>query len=183
MKKIGALVVAVGVAWGVVAFNMETSVGSSSASIYGRDRIFNLDLAERRRTHLMISGVLVVVGTLLFGFGSVRRSEQSSAGQRKCPFCAESVLVEARLCKHCGKELPALKIPADGCAKVLPLHDAAWKGNWTTVKQLLLEGADVNLVDPDGKTALDFARARGDKQIASLLLSHGAIEHEAQQNS
>ena len=28
--------------------------------------------------------------------------------QRKCPYCAESVKMEAVVCRHCGRELPAV---------------------------------------------------------------------------
>lgn len=27
--------------------------------------------------------------------------------ERKCPWCAESILVDARVCKHCGRSVPA----------------------------------------------------------------------------
>ena len=32
---------------------------------------------------------------------------------RKCPHCAEDVLVEAKICKHCNKELGAIEKPAN----------------------------------------------------------------------
>ena len=28
-------------------------------------------------------------------------------GQRKCPFCAEMVKLDAKVCRHCGRDLPA----------------------------------------------------------------------------
>lgn len=190
MRIFGAILAVVGLIWGIVAFNMSTSVetggksfGSSEFSIYvPRQEVHNLALAERRRTHLMISGVLVVIGSILFGFGSVRKSSDvaSSADTRKCPFCAELVKVEARICKHCQKDLPEFTPEAVRQAGELEsLHDAAWNGNWATVSRLLREGADVNQTNAEGKTALDVARARGDKQIVSLLLSNGASERQA----
>jgi RNA polymerase subunit RPABC4/transcription elongation factor Spt4 len=29
-------------------------------------------------------------------------------GQRKCPFCAEMVKLDAKVCRHCGRDLPAM---------------------------------------------------------------------------
>lgn len=116
MRSFGAILAVIGVIWGVVAFNMSTTVGaggesfgSGEYSIYvPRQEVHNLDLAERRRTHMFVSGVLIVVGSILFGFGSLGKSSgaESTADMRKCPFCAEQVKNEARICKHCGKELP-----------------------------------------------------------------------------
>lgn len=115
MRGVGVVLAIVGLIWGIVAFNMSTTVeagGESVGSIYvPRQEVHNLDLTERRRTHLLISGMLVIVGSVLFGFGSVRNASATgpSTDTRKCPFCAELVKREAKICKHCGKELPEFK--------------------------------------------------------------------------
>jgi hypothetical protein len=63
------------------------------------------------------------------------------------------------------------------------LHEAVWNGNWGTARRLLQQGAEVNQVNPEGKTALDLARARGDKVIIDLLLTHGATDRQASQGT
>lgn len=37
---------------------------------------------------------------------------QPEPAQRKCPFCAEDIKFEAIVCKHCGRDVPALPPPA-----------------------------------------------------------------------
>src|SRR4051812_37945041 len=32
-------------------------------------------------------------------------------GQRKCPHCAQYVVIEAKVCKHCHRDLPAVPGP------------------------------------------------------------------------
>jgi len=41
---------------------------------------------------------------------------------------------------------------------------------------LLEKGADVNVKDKDGKTALIYASENGHKEVAALLKSYGATE-------
>jgi hypothetical protein len=38
---------------------------------------------------------------------AMERRELETGENRKCPFCAEIVKAEAKICKHCGKDLPA----------------------------------------------------------------------------
>lgn len=121
MRNFGAILAIIGLIWCSVAFNMNTivetesqTIGSGEYSVYiPSQKVHNLDLSERRRTHLMISGLLAVVGTVLFGFGSVSNSAPTTLGKvRNCPFCAESIKIEAIVCKHCGKDVPAQEIEA-----------------------------------------------------------------------
>src|ERR1700736_4466342 len=54
------------------------------------------------------------------------------------------------------------------------MHNAARAGDVERVKALLAAGADVNLRDSLGGTALHDAAWAGDKTIVTLLLDHGA---------
>ena len=55
-----------------------------------------------------------------------------------------------------------------------PVADAAMRGDVATVRTLLQSGADVNAAQGDGMTALHWAAARGDAQIAGMLAYAGA---------
>lgn len=56
-----------------------------------------------------------------------------------------------------------------------PLHFAAMAGmaNLEALEALLRAGADPNLLDDTGRTALDWAESSGQTQIAALLRAHG----------
>jgi len=51
---------------------------------------------------------------------------------------------------------------------------ASMKGNYEVVKALLARGAEVDLRDNDGFTALVLASARGHREVVKLLLAAGA---------
>lgn len=74
MSNIGKIVLVVGIIWGLVAFNMETSLGAESTTLGGMyipsQKVINLDLLERRRSHLMMSGFTMIIGTILTVYGS-----------------------------------------------------------------------------------------------------------------
>lgn len=54
------------------------------------------------------------------------------------------------------------------------LHNAVWSGDYALARQLILEGADVNQKNEDGKTPLDLANVRKDDLIIKFLRNNGA---------
>jgi uncharacterized protein len=60
--------------------------------------------------------------------------------------------------------------------------DAAMRGDYAAVRSLVREGADVNLGQADGATALHWAAYHGDTDLASLLLEAGANPATANRN-
>lgn len=115
MKNFGLCLIIAGAIWGVVAFNMKSTVetesriiGSGLYSTYiPSQTVHNLDLADQRRNHLIGAGLSLISGILLFGFGSLMPNENESApANKKCPFCAESIKREAAVCHYCSNNLP-----------------------------------------------------------------------------
>ncbi|MGH9762487.1 MAG: hypothetical protein ACREAC_16825 [Blastocatellia bacterium] len=54
--------------------------------------------------------IIFLILAILFGLvilACVIVLARSSREKRKCPFCAETILAEASICKHCRRELPA----------------------------------------------------------------------------
>ncbi len=73
---------------------------------------------------LLVSLGVAIVAVLLLrtlrpGSESLRRFQGRLAGPttKKCPFCAEMVMAEARVCKHCGRDM--ISSPSDVCAECL----------------------------------------------------------------
>ena len=55
-----------------------------------------------------------------------------------------------------------------------PVADAAMQGDAAAVRALLQQGADVNLAQGDGMTALHWAAEHGDQALAQVLVAAGA---------
>jgi ankyrin repeat protein len=56
-----------------------------------------------------------------------------------------------------------------------PLHDAVWANYPEGAKLLLAAGADVNIKNKDGLTALELARKNGKKELVAILEQAGNI--------
>jgi hypothetical protein len=185
MRVFGLLLMLGGLVWAVVAFNMPTTVDSSWPGIGGAigtdlpGQVFNLDLAERRRTHLWLSGAVELIGVVLLSVGTLARTRTVSEGEtlgsmRQCPHCAEDIRAAAIVCKHCGRDVDPLAPPSPELEPSETLIEAIQRGSWASVRRQLEAGADPNSSTAEGQTALDVARHKGDKMIVDLLVSKGA---------
>jgi uncharacterized protein len=63
-----------------------------------------------------------------------------------------------------------------------PVADAAMRGDRVALKQLVAQGADVNVAQGDGMTALHWAAMRGDLDAMAMLISAGARVDAATRN-
>jgi len=61
-----------------------------------------------------------------------------------------------------------------GYAAAQSLCECAVRGDLEKIKLLILEGADVNMINRAGVTPLHFAADRGHKEVVQLLISKGA---------
>ena len=104
MRGLSKVVIIVGVVWAIIAFSFDTSVPTDIG------RVNNLGLMAERQNYIIFSGITILIGVILLGFST--KTIQSSANSDKftlninCPFCAEEIKSEAKICKHCGKDIP-----------------------------------------------------------------------------
>lgn len=106
MKNIGYILMGVGLIAMICAMNMDVSV-----STYG-GRVNNIGLISDRQNYLTFSGIIFLGGVILAIFGS-KSEVASDSGNVKCKYCAELIKPDAVICKHCGKDVPAINDNAD----------------------------------------------------------------------
>jgi hypothetical protein len=68
------------------------------------------DIAEplefRRQVQAQVSAL--DAGRIAAGYGGVAGMPVGAREERDCPYCAERILVRAKVCKHCGRDVVPL---------------------------------------------------------------------------
>ncbi|MBT9161200.1 MAG: hypothetical protein DDT26_02504 [Dehalococcoidia bacterium] len=85
-------------------FYFDVSVSAPGGGLFGIDRINNMGLMAQRQNGIIFSFGAALLGGVLIFLGK-DTTTGVNASERKCPYCAELVKAEAKLCRHCGKEL------------------------------------------------------------------------------
>ena len=162
MRAFGIVLLFIGVAWVIAALNFPTSIHAPEQKIGSGEfqisipstEIYNLDLANRRQTHLIVSGLMVIVGSIFIGLGSNISKGFIDRNQTSQEPVAED--------NH-------------------SLFQAAEIGDFDMAYGLIRDGADINQRNSQGKTAADIAQEQGNSRIVELLLSNGAAISSDQQ--
>ena len=144
MKQFGLVLVILGILSAIFAFNRDTTVETEektiSSSIYSvtipSERVQNLGLIEQRNNILHASYLAILVGVILYGFGSIQHNsisiqdEVNSSSKTKVttsqPIVSAQQLVHV-LCPKCGN---AESVPKIDCHKTLAFTKFVSKEKW-----------------------------------------------------
>lgn len=90
MKNFGYVLTVGGVIYLLIAFNMDVSVSTSSTYVpgygsIGGGSVANLDLMARRQNHLIVAGLMTLIGVLLAIFGKGAEAEAEDASVKPVP--------------------------------------------------------------------------------------------------
>lgn len=118
MNKLGKPLLVIGAVIVLIALSMGTSVET------GYGRFNNIGLIADRSNYLFLGALLFVAGLIL---NANIRTEQKRAipadtGEMQCPFCAELIKKEAKICKHCKSHVDA-QMPQDTAPMKEPKED------------------------------------------------------------
>ena len=110
-------------------------------------------------------------------------SEPEKRNQIECSWCAELILSKAKICKHCGKDVEPvegvynqiLKLNSTEIDELIneredtQLIEATRMGDIKSVEQLINSGANKEIKNAWGNTALMVAKREGHEEIEKIL--------------
>lgn len=153
MKKMGLVLIVAGILGGAFAFNLDTSVETGGETIGSgkyavtipKSRVNNLGLMEERRNYLGASGLAILVGVILFGFGSLQRpaaspSTNATSGQEQQSQDARELAQRLAAGQRLSSEQITLLVEASRTEKSL-----AYTTNRVNGNSLLHLAAEANL--------------------------------------
>jgi len=122
MRALGVISLAVGALMLLGALVMDVSVPS------GLGRVNNIGLMAERQNYIIIGGILLIAGLIVFTLGRRQPAQgQSELDTHPCPMCAEAIKKAAVKCKHCGADVqPTSETPLlEGWVALIPCQDGA----------------------------------------------------------
>lgn len=97
MKALGSILLIFGIIFVFSSMVMDTSVSTG----YGT-RVNNIGLMRDQQNYLILGSVFLLGGLLVLIF---RKPKASLRDEVECPHCAEKILSQAKVCKHCGRDV------------------------------------------------------------------------------
>lgn len=105
MKPFGVLLCIAALVTLVLGFTYDTSVATT-----GLGRVHNIGLLNEKQNIIIVGGAMLVAGALVLALSGRAQpsATEGTPGYRKCPSCAEMVKDDAKVCRHCQRDLPSL---------------------------------------------------------------------------
>jgi hypothetical protein len=105
MKPFGVVLCTVAFLAIALGFTFDTSVSTGLGG-----RVHNIGLMNEEQNILIVGGAMLIAGSLLLAISTRSKIEiaENTPGYSRCPSCAEMVKNEAKVCRHCQRDLPSL---------------------------------------------------------------------------
>jgi RNA polymerase subunit RPABC4/transcription elongation factor Spt4 len=160
VKKFGGMIAALGAIFGVMAFYhfmkrriveqdpayINAIVESVALGYSTKLADFHIQVAQLDRMSYwfgIAAAVTIFIGLTLYMSAksqvTLDTSRLSTGMAKKCPFCAELIMTDALICKHCGKDQPVQEVnPASAetweCQGCTAINDNDKKQCWNCEK-------------------------------------------------